>query len=125
MTKANETTATEATQVEQLQAQAADKRARAATLLEQADTLDHTAANLSQVFETEAGTPVQAKRRDGSVVDATFVAAKDTGRGILVAVTVGEGFDIENLRLPLSNVFFEGPPEEPNITNPLAGVAEE
>lgn len=49
-------------------------------------------------------TPVKATRRDGTVVDAVFKGAKDTERGILVAVQVGTGFDAEVLRLPLSKV---------------------
>lgn len=100
------TTTTNAT--DELRTQAADKRAAAAKLIEKAEALEQQADSLAVVFDTAPGTVVSAKRRDGSIVDAVFVAAKDTGRGVLVAVTVGEGFEAEQLKLPLSSVTFNG-----------------
>lgn len=105
-TEATTTATTNAT--DELRTQAADKRAAAAKLIEKAEALEQQADSLAVVFDTAPGTVVKAKRRDGSIVDAVFVAAKDTGRGVLVAVTVGEGFEAEQLKLPLSSVTFNG-----------------
>lgn len=77
---------------------------RAADLLAKRDELLAAAEAQESVLTLAIDTPIKATRRDGSVVDALFKGAKDTERGILVAVQVGEGFDAEVLRLPLSKV---------------------
>jgi len=77
---------------------------KAAAILAKRDELLAAAEAQESVLTLEPGTIVKATRRDGTVVDATFTGAKDTERGILVAVQVGEGFDAEVLRLPLSKV---------------------
>jgi len=114
------TTATPTNATFDLRNQAADKRAQAAKLIEKAEALEQQADSLAVVFDTAPGTVVTAKRRDGSKVAAVFVAAKDTGRGVLVAVTVGEGFESEQLRLPLSSVTFNGITTQEDETDPLA-----
>lgn len=117
MTEATQTQATETTTtVEDLRAQAAAKREAAAAATAKAEALDAQANALEVVFDTEVGAEVVAKRRNGDHVSGTFQGAKDTGRGILVAVQVGEGFEAEVLKLPLSSVTFSA------TVDPLAGV---
>ena len=130
MTEATQNTATETTTtVEDLRNQAAAKREAAANAIAKAEQLEAQAAALAVVFDTAVGSAVKAKRRNGDVVDGTFQGAKDTGRGILVAVQVGEGFDAEVLKLPLSSVAFgevEYTDSEPGQlvaeSDPLAGI---
>lgn len=116
-----ETTVTEQatdtrTASEKLRDVAAGHREDAAKLLAKADEKEALAANLEAVFSVEVGSPVTTKRRNGDVVQGTFQGAKDTGRGVLVAVQIGEGFDAEQLKVPLSNVTFG------EQADPLAGV---
>jgi len=120
MTEATQNTATETTTtVEDLRNQAAAKREAAANAIAKAEQLEAQAAALAVVFDTAVGSAVKAKRRNGDVVDGTFQGAKDTGRGILVAVQVGDGFDAEVLKLPLSSVTFgEAEGTQELITNP-------
>lgn len=130
MTEATQNTNTETTTtVEELRNQAAAKREAAANAIAKAEQLEAQAAALAVVFDTAVGSAVKAKRRNGDVVDGTFQGAKDTGRGILVAVQVGDGFDAEVLKLPLSSVTFgEAEGTQELITNPesdsdpLAGI---
>lgn len=77
---------------------------RAAELLAKRDALLEAAEAQESVLHLALDTAIKATRRDGSVVDAVFKGAKDTERGILVAVQIGEGFEAEVLRLPLSKV---------------------
>jgi len=91
-----------------LNEEATAKREQAAKLIEKAEALEAQAKAQGEVFDHKAGDPVRVTRRDGSVEDGTFQAAKDTDRGILVAVLVGDGFDAETLKLPVSKVEFVG-----------------
>lgn len=118
MTNATQTQDT----IETLLAQAAAKRESAKSAIEKAESLEAQAAALGVVFDTEVGAAVKAKRRSGDLVDGTFQGAKDTGRGILVAVQVGEGFEAEVLKLPLSSVIFGSEEEAVEDNDPLAGV---
>lgn len=97
-----------------LRNEAATLNQKAAALLAKRDELLSAAEAQESVLTLEPGTIVKATRRVGTVVDATFTGAKATERGILVAVQVGEGFDAEVLRLPLSKV--EVPATNPSET---------
>lgn len=87
-----------------LRESATAKREQAAALIAKAESLEAQAASTEAIFNIEVGTVLTVTRRDGSEVEGTFQAAKDTDRGILVAVLVGEGFDTETLRLPVSKI---------------------
>lgn len=91
-------------EAETLHQRAAELLAKRAELLVKRDELLTAAEAQEAMQHLPIDTPIKATRRDGSVVDALYKGAKDTERGILVAVQVGEGFDAEVLRLPLSKV---------------------
>lgn len=88
------------------QAEVVSIEERIADLTEKLNAKKHLLINLESVFTTEQGAPLTIRRRNGDEQEASFLGAKDTGRGILVSAQVGEGFDAEVLRVPLSNVTF-------------------
>ena len=115
-TATTEAQADERTQVQKLRDVANAHLEDAAKLVTKANEKNALADNLEAVFSVEVGSVVTTKRRNGDVVEGTFQGAKDTGRGVLVAVQIGTGFDAEQLKVPLSNVTFG------QQADPLAGV---
>ena len=87
-----------------LRTEATAKREAAAVLIAKADQLEAQADSTEAVLHLEVGTPLTVTRRDGTEVIGAYQAAKETDRGILVAVLVDEGFDAETLRLPVSKI---------------------